>query len=435
MPSLLVRSQLIAVVSLALAPLADAASFTPLGDLAGGSFKSNALDVSAAGSVVVGNATADGDSDAFRWTAATGMQRVVANNFSTGRGVSDDGSTSVGQLAQSFQFFGFRAVDGGSLLSVGDLPGGLNTSDAEAASADGSVVVGKSRSTPGQEAYRWTPGGGIQGLGDLPGGAFDSGARDLSSDGSVVVGFGASSSGTEAFRWTAGDGMQGLGDLPGGAFSSIAESVSADGSVVVGRASTVDGLEAFLWNAADGMQGLGTLPGSNRFSLATGVSGDGTRVVGGSSGAAFIWDAQAGIRSVQTVLADAGVDLTNWNLATAAAISADGTTGVGTASNPSGNEEAFLATLAAQPACDFSGDGAVYNDDLNLLLTNWGAPVLPLPTGWEGTPPAGAAVDNDELNDLLNNWGAGAAVSVPEPTSGMLLVLIATAARRRRRNT
>ncbi|MEO1497962.1 MAG: hypothetical protein AAFV43_12515 [Planctomycetota bacterium] len=74
--------------------------------------------------------------------------------------------------------------------------------------------------------------------------------------------------------------------------------------------------------------------------------------------------------------------------------------------------------VATQPG-DFTGDGLVDNDDLNLLLNTWGDPAAPLPTGWNGSPPIGASIDNDELNDLLSNWGVGFAV--PEPTSWILL--------------
>ena len=56
-------------------------------------------------------------------------------------------------------------------------------------------------------------------LGDLPGGVFDSRANAVSGDGSVVVGTSSSASGAQTFRWTAGGGMVGLGVLPGGNLS------------------------------------------------------------------------------------------------------------------------------------------------------------------------------------------------------------------------
>ncbi|MEO1496081.1 MAG: hypothetical protein AAFV43_02915 [Planctomycetota bacterium] len=80
---------------------------------------------------------------------------------------------------------------------------------------------------------------------------------------------------------------------------------------------------------------------------------------------------------------------------------------------------------------DFSGDGRVDNDDLNLLLPGWGSTVPPSPAGWVGFQPTAPIVDNDELNALLVNWGAGTGSSVPEPTA-LLLAMAGVALLRRR---
>lgn len=88
-----------------------------------------------------------------------------------------------------------------------------------------------------------------------------------------------------------------------------------------------------------------------------------------------------------------------------------------------------VVSTAAVPG-DFSGDGSVDNDDLNLLLANWGAATPPAPTGWDGDQPIGSSIDNDELNRLLANWGTGTAI--PEPASLTLLMLGAGVLRRRR---
>lgn len=52
------------------------------------------------------------------------------------------------------------------------------------------------------------------------------------------------------------------------------------------------------------------------------------------------------MRSLQTVLTDAGVDLTGWELVDATGISADGPTVVGIALNPSELPEAFVAVIS-----------------------------------------------------------------------------------------
>jgi probable HAF family extracellular repeat protein len=190
----------------------------------------------------------------------------------------------------------------------------------------------------------------MAGLGDLPGGATESQAFDLSGDGSVVVGYGKSASGTEAFRWTTEGGMDGLGDLPGGYFASKATACSTDGTIVVGGAASAAGWEAFRWTDGGDMIGLGDLPGGIVQSEARAVSADGSVVVGiADMGAAiqkaFIWDAVHGIRSLQDVLIEQGDDLTGWTLMNAEAISDDGLTIVGIGKNPSGQSEAFVATV------------------------------------------------------------------------------------------
>lgn len=193
------------------------------------------------------------------------------------------------------------------MQGLGDLSGGIFQSSAERASADGSVIVGSSESANGTEAFRWTSGGGMMGLGDFAGSTFGSLALGVSADGSVVVGAGTSVNGFEAFRWTSGSGLVGLGDLTGGVFNSVAMNVSADGSVIVGSASTASGSEAFIWTEAMGMQ------------------------------------------SIRQLLINQGLNMTGWSLQTAWSISADGTTIIGTGTNPSGDSEAWIASVAAVP--------------------------------------------------------------------------------------
>jgi hypothetical protein len=55
------------------------------------------------------------------------------------------------------------------------------------------------------------------------------------------------------------------------------------------------------------------------------------------------------MRSVREVLTDLGVDLTDWILWSATAISADGTTIVGYGSNLLGQPKAWLANISAVP--------------------------------------------------------------------------------------
>ncbi|MEO1497961.1 MAG: PEP-CTERM sorting domain-containing protein [Planctomycetota bacterium] len=79
---------------------------------------------------------------------------------------------------------------------------------------------------------------------------------------------------------------------------------------------------------------------------------------------------------------------------------------------------------------DFDASGEVDNDDLNLLLNNWGEPAANVDPAWVNN--LSGNVDNNELNALLDNWGFGTGSAVPEPTAALLLVAgVAGLARRR----
>jgi hypothetical protein len=66
--------------------------------------------------------------------------------------------------------------------------------------------------------------------------------------------------------------------------------------------------------------------------------------------AAFIWDAQHGMRNLQSVLeADYGMDLTGWQLTSAVDISDDGLVIAGNGINPLGQSEGWVVRLEAIP--------------------------------------------------------------------------------------
>jgi probable HAF family extracellular repeat protein len=327
----------------------QAASFslTPLGDLPDGNFQSVGLGISADGSTATGygqpglNAL---DTQAFRWTSAGGMVGLGYLPFSTrsgGKAASADGAVIVGE-ANEFAAGpqAFRWTAGGGMVSLGE-----STTRALAVSADGSIVAGVGSSGVG---FRWTNATGVTLLADLAGGSVGSEARGISADGSVIVGWSYSTAGREAARWTGGGAPSGLGDLPGGTFSSEANAISGNGQVIVGMSVSAAGEEAFRWTAG-GMVGLGDLPGGSFRSSALAVSANGSTIVGTSSGngnEAFLWTATTGMVSLRDYLVAGGLSAaTNWQLAEATGISADGTTIVGWGRNPSGGFEAWVVTI------------------------------------------------------------------------------------------
>jgi probable HAF family extracellular repeat protein len=126
---------------------------------------SSALGVSADGSVVVGVNNVDGlsgNSRAFRWTAAGGMQDlgVLPGGYeSIARSVSADGSVVVGEFYVDSSYGesrAFRWTAAGGMQELSTLPG-LTSSEASGVSADGLVVVGRSNSDIESPAVRWAP--------------------------------------------------------------------------------------------------------------------------------------------------------------------------------------------------------------------------------------------------------------------------------------
>ncbi len=350
------------------------ATFVGIGDLPGGSFESAINSVSDDGTTVVGFSD-DGSAfgGAFRWTAETGIQPIVAAP-SSGFDVTPDGSAVVGIYGTPDRAFHWNPS---GLLDLGLLSTGTFSAPV-AISPDGGTIVGLADrittvniggfdiQVPEIIAVRWTDTVGpvVLGDGDLPGGdPFQVGAelafaqaRDVATGGVTVVGEAYSSAGPEAFLWTSADGMEGLGDLPGGAFESRAQAVTADGTVVLGSGTSGIGCESFVWTDAEGMMGLGAIPaglpdaGSGWEALD--LTDDASVLAGRTScrfhdetAAAVVWDAVNGLRSVQSILEDDfGLDLTGWHLF-GAVISADGRVLAGGGINPDGDPEGWVATL------------------------------------------------------------------------------------------
>lgn len=280
------------------------AGLVGLGDLPGGpnppDSKANAI--SSDGSVVVGYGTVAGlpipsggstalTQEAFRWTTGGGLVslgRLPGSIYgSEALGVSADGSVVVGVAYNASQFpEPFRWTSAGGLVSLGFMAGG-NQGQATGVSSDGSVVVGYGRNTETfTGAFRWTQTGGMVYLGDLPGGSIESRANAVSADGATVVGYGRSADGKVAMRWTESGGMVTIGYLPSNFIQSEALAVSSDGSVIVGTSSTSTGPRAFVWDASNGMrniQDLLTAAGKASgwtISHATGVSANGKIIAG-----------------------------------------------------------------------------------------------------------------------------------------------------------
>ena len=197
------------------------------------------------------------------------------------------------------------------------LPNGFEDGRAAAVSADGSVIVGGAYKTSNHadHAVRW--------VAETPAAISEGEGYAVSADGQIAVGGYPS---MRAFRWESSawsvlDGAPAFG-------------ISADGTVIVGGGYSYGPFgEAFRWEG-DAATDLGLLPGTVA-SAGYDASADGSVIVGSSWTAyvddkAFIWTEADGMRDLQDVLVnDYGLDLANWELTEAVAISDDGMTIVG----------------------------------------------------------------------------------------------------------
>lgn len=349
-------------VSLCLAPHvgASAATFAGLGDLDGGVFASVARAVSEDGRVVVGwSASAAASSEAFRWSAAGGMEDLgvfaVEDRGTRSRalGVSGDGVISVGVGPT------FYPVLWNGISALG-LPTGGFVGEFAGVSRDGSTAVGFEQDNPLEPGSLSQPNHGVQWhnnvltpLPDPAAGCDTVRVTAVSVDGSIAAGDCAKDFFVDLVRWT-GAGAQSLGAQAGGV--SGATAISGNGDTIVG--SGFDGmfhLEAFRWTQSSGIVGIGRVAGRTN-SEAAGVSDDGTIVVGWSgethgelpdlSGDAFLWDATHAMRRLRDVLLDDyGLDVGAWHLWDASDISGDGRFITGTGINPSGQPEAWIVDL------------------------------------------------------------------------------------------
>jgi uncharacterized membrane protein len=148
--------------------------------------------------------------------------------------------------------------------------------------------------------------------------------------------------------------MVSIGGMPGGNGDSDARAISADGSTVVGSADKLEpavfgtSTWAIRWTSLEGVVPLGSVPEGSYESEANSVSADGSTIVGvvhAPAERAFIWDEVAGMRFLDVVLTDLGLDLTGWTLGEATGISNDGRVIVGEGLNPNGDIEGWIANL------------------------------------------------------------------------------------------
>lgn len=314
------------------------------------------------------------------------------------------------------------------VVDIGGLPGG-NVSYATGVSGDGAVVVGTTGANfgdPYQEAWRWTQAEGFTPLGDLGPDTLQFGsAEDVSADGMTVVGTGSigdidpdTDDHAYAVIWpNSGAAPTNIGNLPspistGGALATAA---SADGSVVVGfspgyTAGGVFANRGFRWTPGTGMVDIGPLPARPNGSIyISDCSSDGNTLVGymidggPTTWQSVVWTPSTGVRSLRTILGDAGVSVPA-NLGLRETFTGgDGRVIAGWAyNNTTQRYVGYVAQLGAVPCVgDFNRDGGVDGADVQAFFEAWEAGLAAGDVNEDG------GVDGADVAYFFGFWEAG----------------------------
>jgi len=200
------------------------------------------------GTVIVGGS----NEGAFRWTSATGVQRLGSLSpglFSNANAVDNSGNVAVGVAYDSSGNGNAARFSGGTVTSLGDLPGGNFDSVAFAVSGDGQYIAGRGTTATGRQPFLWSATMGMIGLGNLGAANTDAEARGVSNGGVRVVGYDPGSPGgfQTAFLWDAAHGMRPLRDVLANDYGmdmtgwilGTAYAISPDGSKIAGYGSKV----------------------------------------------------------------------------------------------------------------------------------------------------------------------------------------------------
>ncbi|MFO0897317.1 MAG: hypothetical protein U0836_07825 [Pirellulales bacterium] len=195
----------------------------------------------------------------------TGIKLSYEGKFTNGDALdlSADGSVMVGEITvetpERSYLTAFRWTESEGIVPLSAGGGFSSSIHASAVSEDGKVIVGTMTNDIGlTQAYRWTQETGAVPLPDLPGGGGKLSASAVSGEGSTIVGTGLSESGTESFIWTSQAGTRSLVDVLKGDYNLGAAlqgwsllydfDISADGSTVIGTGKNPQG-QTEAWRA------------------------------------------------------------------------------------------------------------------------------------------------------------------------------------------
>jgi uncharacterized membrane protein len=329
-----------------------------------GGWHANAEAISLDGKWVVGSgssalAGSSSFEEAFRWSAATGIQSLgpyQGTYRSLGRGVSADGSVVVGSIENGSIAFRWTQATGKQPIGPGL---------ATAVSADGSVVVGDQGNETG---FVWRAASGHL---PVPWARIVSG---VSADGQFAAGRTVGNLAL-AYHWQIGSEPHIIGSLPGTNSPTLAQSISPDGEIVAGWGDGANQYRAFVWTSQHGFVIIPAI--ANRpWCTPCAISADGRKVVGectnGTLWTAAIWTGPGPsgpytVHALQDYLAQRAVQApANSIMYTTTGMTGDGMVFAGSIFNPGPN--AYRAEVCYANCDDSIAPGMLTVADFTCFL-------------------------------------------------------------------
>jgi uncharacterized membrane protein len=228
---------------------------------------------------------------AFRWTQSDGIKMLGSldgSNRSEASDVSADGTVIVGDGGEQ----AFRWTQDEGMIGLGVL-NGKTKSRAIAVSEDGTIITGSSwnNSFELEKTFIWTQASGMTEIEGFEANIASSFPNALSADGTAIAGscYEKTTDKESPFRWMKSTGILKLGHLPGKS-TTHPGGISNNGKIIVGTSfsSMTDPGLAFIWDSINGIRNLKTVLESDYGYNLTGwtlnnafnITPDGTIVIG-----------------------------------------------------------------------------------------------------------------------------------------------------------